>query len=156
MTADTLGPIASSRISSSNTVAAEMRDRTPPPAEVAMSKLPNGELESRVMAALWESGDWLTPAEVQRSVRHDAPLAYTTVMTVLARLWRKGVVAREQRGRAYAYRPFDTKDETAAKHMAELLRTTSDHGSALNHFVGSLESGDRKQLRKLLGLDPQQ
>jgi predicted transcriptional regulator len=54
-----------------------------------------------------------TVAEVLERVnaRHDPPLAYTTVMTVLSRLHEKGHVTRERRGRGYAYTPAFSEDE---------------------------------------------
>ena len=72
-------------------------------------KLPPA-LEMEVLKALWriEGG---TVSQVQEQMRNRKPLAYTTVMTMLDRLTRKGVVARVKRGRSYRYAPVMHKDE---------------------------------------------
>lgn len=58
---------------------------------------PMGALETRVLEELWGSGGALTPAQVQAAI--DGDLAYTTVMTILTRLWKKGQVTRSRSGR---------------------------------------------------------
>ena len=55
-----------------------------------------GELETLVMAVLWERGQWMTTSEVHDAVAADKPIAYTTVNTILTRLWRKGRLERLQ------------------------------------------------------------
>ena len=53
-----------------------------------------------MLAHLWGKGSPATPGEVQDAVGRD--LAYTTIMTILTRLWHKGLVERHRDGRAYA------------------------------------------------------
>ena len=60
-----------------------------------------GQLEREVLACLAAATDALTPSEVMADLGR--PLAYTTVMTTLARLHDKHAVTRSPRGRAYAY-----------------------------------------------------
>ena len=50
-----------------------------------------GELERQVMVLLWRAGEPLTVADVQGLLIRDRDLAYTTVMTVLDRLAKKGL-----------------------------------------------------------------
>ena len=50
-----------------------------------------GELEQQVMVLLWRAGEPLTVADVQELLARDRDLAYTTVMTVLERLAKKGL-----------------------------------------------------------------
>jgi len=77
-----------------------------------------GELEVRVLESLWRRGK---PASV-RAVREDFPeAAYTTLMTTLDRLYRKGVLDRERSGRAYLYRPRHTRAELEALLAANAL-----------------------------------
>ena len=109
-----------------------------------------GELEAAVMNLLWEHGDWQTPGDVHGRLEPTHPLAYTTVMTILVRLWRKGRLERYKTGRAYSYRPTLTRDEDAARRMGEVLGSLGDHAGALNRFVETLDAGDRAQLRRLL------
>ena len=55
------------------------------------------------MAYLWSTDCEASPAEVHQAVAPE--LAYTTIMTILTRLWEKGRLTRGQRGRAYTYEP---------------------------------------------------
>jgi predicted transcriptional regulator len=109
-----------------------------------------GELEAAVMDVLWDRGGWLTPGEVHETLSADRPLGYTTVMTILTRLWQKGRLERERDGRAYAYRPLLSREEHAATHMGKLLEATQDRPLALSRFVDALSPNDRAQLRRML------
>lgn len=115
-----------------------------------MAKLPTGELEAAVMDILWDSGGWRTPGEVHEVLSADRPLAYTTVMTILVRLWQKGRLERQRDGRAYAYRPLHSREEHTATRMSEILTAGGDRPAALARFIESLPAADRAQLRRLL------
>lgn len=114
-----------------------------------------GELEAQVMEVLWERGGWSTPGEVQTALASQRDLAYTTVMTVLVRLWRKGLLLRQRDGRAYAYCPVENREEWAARRMGELLQVAGNRSRALGHFLEALEPPERAQLRRLLKVDPE-
>jgi len=114
-----------------------------------MAKRSMGELERAVMDILWDSGGWLTPGEVHTLLR-DPSLAYTTVMTILVRLWRKARVERQRDGRAYAYHPVVTREQSAAARMEELLAEARDRAAVLSHFLDGMNPSDRAQLRRLL------
>jgi predicted transcriptional regulator len=103
-----------------------------------------------VMDVLWDRGGWSTPREVQDVLDGERPLAYTTVMTILVRLCRKGRLERERDGRAFAYRPLLSREEYAAGRMREVLTGAGDRPLALSHFVESLSQRDRVQLRRIL------
>lgn len=107
-----------------------------------------GELESEILTILWAADEALTPAEVLD--RLGSTVAYTTAMTVLSRLWQKGLADREQRGRAYAYGPKVTEAELAAQRMQATLARTHDREATLARFVGSLSKADESALRGLL------
>ena len=62
-------------------------------------------LELEAMKVLWTSDEELTVARVQEAMQRSRPLAYTTVLTLLERLYRRGQVSRRKQGRGYAYRP---------------------------------------------------
>ena len=113
-----------------------------------MARRPDGALERDVLTALWRAAAPLTPGEVRGQL--DGDLAYTTVMTVLARLFDKGLVDRSTRGRAFAYAPLVSESELVAKQMASALSSTRDHTGALGGFVGGLNKRDRAALRALL------
>ena len=108
----------------------------------------HGELERAVLNVLWDHGGWLTPAEVSELL--EADLAYTTVVTVLRRLFDKEVVGRQTDGRAHIYRPHLTRGEYTAAAMAEVLAAASDPATALNHFVETIGEDERRQLARLL------
>lgn len=109
---------------------------------------PMGALEGEVLERLWARGSEATPAQVRDDLGGD--LAYTTVMTILTRLWRKGLVERERRGRAYAYRPLMSESELAAKRMRATLEGVQDRSAALSRFVDTLNRKDERLLRRLL------
>ncbi len=69
-----------------------------------------GELEASVLATLWEAGELATP-EVFNRVGKPRGLAYTTILTVLQRLYRKGLVSRRGEGKAHVYSPALSRDQ---------------------------------------------
>lgn len=125
------------------------RQRAPDPRSVSGM----GELEARVMELLWERGGWSTPGEVQEALAPERELAYTTVMTVLVRLWQKGLLERHRDGRAYAYHPTESREEWAARRMGDLLTAAGNRSQALGHFLQALGDAERAQLRRLLKID---
>lgn len=109
---------------------------------------PAGMLEDEVLAALWRGGRPMSPAEVQAAL--GGVLAYTTVMTTLARLHRKGMATRTREGRGYVYFPsIDEASHTAAA-MNALLRRRHDHAAVLARFVSDLPPEDERLLLRLL------
>ena len=100
-----------------------------------------------MLAVLTSAGVALTPAEVRD--RLDGDLAYTTVMTVMARLADKDLLVRERSGRGYAYSSISDEAITA-RQMQKLLDTQSDRAAVLARFVGALQPGDEAVLAELL------
>jgi BlaI family transcriptional regulator, penicillinase repressor len=109
---------------------------------------PTGALEQEVLLQLWALGQPATPAEVLDALDDD--LAYTTVMTILTRLWQKRLVVRKRRGRAFAYEPAVSEAELTARRMHESLSASSDPKAALVTFVGSLSASEARALRTML------
>lgn len=101
------------------------------------------------MDALWSASGPLTAREVQQALA-DRALATTTVLTVLGRLERKGLVTRSKSGRAHRYRPTASREEHIAELMRDVLDGAPDRSAALASFLGSVPSGDRQTLRDLL------
>ncbi|MEV6633249.1 BlaI/MecI/CopY family transcriptional regulator [Actinoplanes sp. NPDC051470] len=99
--------------------------------------MPLGDLEREVMTQLWESAGPLSVRHVHERLR-GRDLAYTTVMTVLDRLAKKGVVTRERDGRAWLYAPAQTREQMTAGLMMDALADTPDKDAALAYFVGQL------------------
>jgi predicted transcriptional regulator len=110
-----------------------------------------GELESEVLAALWASEQPMTPGDVLRKV--GGSLAYTTVMTTLARLFEKGLVARRRSGRSYAYSPSVREADLAARRFRTMLDRGHDRVAVLQGLVGELSADEERALRALLNAD---
>lgn len=108
-----------------------------------------GALEAEVLEQLWGFGRPATPSDVLDGL--DSDLAYTTIMTILTRLWEKGLVTREREGRAFAYLPVFSEAELAAQRMQELLDAAHDRRGALTKFVETLSARDARSLRAMLG-----
>ena len=116
-----------------------------------MERLPRGELEAQVMDVLWNADTPMTPREVHAQVTTPKRrLAYTTVMTILVRLWNKGMLDREASGRGFAYSPVASRDAWSAQRMRELLESSGDPLLTLNHFVESMSTKEASQLRRSL------
>ena len=109
---------------------------------------PMGSLEADVLRYLWKLNDGATPGQVADAL--DIDVAYTTIMTVLTRLWRKGLVERERQGRAYAYRACVSEADYAARRMRDALDRAEDSKAVLSRFVDTLSTRDSKALRQVL------
>src|SRR5690242_20504849 len=85
-------------------------------------------LELMCLSALWtlEEGN---VSQVRQVVAQSRPLAYTTIMTVLERLVRKGKITRRKIGRAFVYSPQQSRDAMRRLALQELLDRFFD-GSA--------------------------
>lgn len=114
-----------------------------------------GPLEASCLRSLWASAP-ATVGEVLETVNadHDPALAYTTVMTVLSRLYEKGYVTRERHGRGYAYRPSYTEQELIDVLGArEVDRVVERYGEvAIAHFADALERADPQLLARVEAL----
>src|SRR3954451_12403779 len=97
-------------------------------------------LELLCLNALWSLQEG-NVKEVQRIVTETRPLAYTTIMTVLERLLRKGKLARRKVGRAFIYSPTTARDEMRKHAIRELLDSFFD--------------GSEEQLLQFLGKVPE-
>jgi len=102
------------------------------------------------MDVLWDADDWLAPGDVAELLADTHPVAYTTAMTILVRLWNKGMVERRAAGRAYAYHPVLTREEWAADRMHDLLDAAGNRSAALSHFVAALDAKQLGQLRRVV------
>jgi len=96
-------------------------------------------LELQCLKALWELGE-ANVKDVRRLLAENRDLAYTTVMTVLDRLERRGGVRRRKLGRSFLYTPMLSR---------ESLRRL-----ALKEFVDSFFDGSTDSLKNYLDEDP--
>jgi predicted transcriptional regulator len=113
-----------------------------------------GPLETRVLELLWDRCRAAT-------VRHILPafpeLAYTTLMTTLDRLYRKGVLIRRRRGRAFAYEPRCSREqllsEVLSGQVTDLLAASGASTAILStlvHCVGRQDSALLDELDALV------
>jgi predicted transcriptional regulator len=117
-----------------------------------------GSLESEVLLSLRELEE--APArEVRKTLeRRGIRVAYTTVATILSRLFEKGLVKRRREtcrgGERYVYRPADVEQ----KYLVNLLKgVVAMFGPAgvvhLNEEIAKLDPSQERELRRRLGLD---
>ena len=119
------------------------RKKTPPP--------PLHELEALVMEETWRQGQ-ATVRDVLTSLnRGTKKRAYTTVMTIMSRLHRKGLLSRTRQGKTDFYEPVMGREEYMnARAEAEVEALVDEFGDvALAHFAGQVEKLNPKQLRAL-------
>ncbi|MBG6184040.1 putative transcriptional regulator [Arthrobacter sp. CAN_A214] len=116
-----------------------------------------GDLERTVMELLWATPEALTANELRDAIA-EAPsgetgreLAVTTVLTVLSRLEKKGLVERERNSRPHRYKSVTSREAHTAELMHEVLVTAPDREAVLARFIGSVSETEAQTLRKLLG-----
>ena len=108
-----------------------------------------GPLEQRVLDALWTRN-------AEASVRDLQPeftdIAYTTLMTTLDRLHRKGVLDRTKRGKAFFYVPRLTRSQFESARAATAFRRALDQagGTALRPLLSFLVEAVGERDRELL------
>jgi predicted transcriptional regulator len=129
------------------------RKKQSSPAQPALPPL--HELEAEVMEEVWSRGE-ATVRTVMDALnkRTRKPRAYTTYMTIMARLHKKGVLERRREGKTDVYTPMLDRDEfMALRAQAEVDELVAQYGDvALSHFarqVASLDPARRRALQRL-------
>jgi BlaI family transcriptional regulator, penicillinase repressor len=87
-------------------------------------------LELACMNTLWPLGE-ATVRDIRDRLAERRPRAYTTIMTIMDRLARKGIVERRKSGRAYVYRAHLTASDARSQALAQLVD---------NFFAGSVDA----------------
>ncbi len=109
-----------------------------------------GTLETKVLELLWGQDSALT---VRHAHQAFPELAYTTLMTTLDRLYRKGVLVRRRRGRAFAYEPRCSRDELLGEvvsgHVTDLLTASGASTAILSTLVHAVGRRDAALLDEL-------
>jgi predicted transcriptional regulator len=106
-----------------------------------------GELESAIMDVIWDAERPYAVREVRERMDYPRPVAYTTVMTVMDILHRKGVLRRDKHGRAWRYWPSEAREEHDARLMAEVLRSGGNHVVTMRRFIESVSDEEMESLR---------
>ena len=110
-----------------------------------------GELEAVIMHRVWDHDGAVTVRDLFDELREARPIAYTTVMSTMDNLHRKGWLARERDGKAYRYTAVASREEYSARLMREALAEAGDTEAVLSHFVASMDGGQAEALRAALG-----
>ncbi|MGH3680926.1 MAG: BlaI/MecI/CopY family transcriptional regulator [Natronosporangium sp.] len=110
-----------------------------------------GPLEAAIMRCMWDLGRPASVRDLHDDFFADRHLAYTTVMTVMVALCRKGLLARSRHGRAYVYRPTCRREQYAAQLMTEALEQGGDQAEVLTQFLALVRPAERSLLLQVLG-----
>ena len=110
-----------------------------------------GALEREVMAIAWNTPE-ISVRDVCRQL--SANVAYTTAMTTMDRLYKKGLLSRQKVGRAFIYRAAATRDEMEHSVTTELVQSLLDNDGAqplpiLSSLVDAVSDCDRALLDDL-------
>ena len=108
-----------------------------------------GALELRVLEALWARG---AEASVRDVLEQFPNAAYTTVMTTMERLYRKGVLERRKDGRAFLYKTAEPREALESRLLARAIEPLLSGGSAqpiLSCFVEEVSRHDERLLDEL-------
>jgi predicted transcriptional regulator len=111
-----------------------------------------GELETVIMARLWASGGHGTVREVLEQLSGDREIAYTTVLSTMENLHRKGHLHREREGKAFRYHTVLSHAEHIAGLMRQALDDGGEHDTAavLTHFVGEMSPEELAGLKEVI------
>jgi predicted transcriptional regulator len=109
-----------------------------------------GPLETRLLELLWAEKYALTVRHLHMAL---PDLAYTTILTTLDRLYRKGLLLRHKHGRAYAYQPHFGRDkllsELISGHVTDLLGVSKESTVVLSTLVRAVGRTDTALLDEL-------
>lgn len=99
-----------------------------------------GPLETEVMETVWRLGE-TTVRDVHAELAQSRDLAYTTIMTTMARLASKGLLARDTSGLAHRYRPTVSREEYAESTVSSVVDwlVGSFPVPAMSYFVDVLD-----------------
>lgn len=108
-----------------------------------------GDLQGEIMAVLWRIGEG-TVDDVRNSQPARKRAAYTTVQTVMTRLFERGLLARERRGQAFVYRPKIDEASYVARAIARRLAEASPEArrDALVSLVGDLDASELDEVAR--------
>jgi predicted transcriptional regulator len=109
-----------------------------------------GGLESVIMHLVWDHGGPVTVRDLFDELRHERPIAYTTVMSTMDNLHRKGWLARAKDGKAYRYTATASREEYSARLMREALAGGGDTEAVLSHFVAQMGGEESEALRAVV------
>lgn len=109
-----------------------------------------GELESAVMECVWRAEDATTVRGVLERLQQRRDIAYTTVMTTMDNLHRKGWLDREKRGKAFYYWATLSREDYGARLMHEALEDAENPDVVLSRFLERMSGEESARLRQVV------
>jgi predicted transcriptional regulator len=109
-----------------------------------------GDLEAVIMDRVWDRDGPVTVRELLDELLKERDIAYTTVMSTMDNLHRKGWLARVKDGKAYRYTATASREEYSARLMQEALAGGGDAEIVLSHFVAQMDGQESEVLRSVL------
>ena len=109
-----------------------------------------GDLEAVIMDRVWEHAEPVTVRELHSELSAGRVIAYTTVMSTMDNLHRKGWLNRVKEGKAYRYSPSASRAEYSARLMREALADGGDTEMVLSHFLAQIDGEESEALRSAL------
>ena len=102
------------------------------------------------MDVVWAADRPVTGREVVDELARSRPIAYTTVVTVLQRLVRKGILVKGRAGRVYTFSAAQSREAYTARLLASVLGEVEDRAAVLLRFMDQLPPAEAKRLRAAL------
>lgn len=115
-----------------------------------------GQLQQEVMDEVWDLGQ-ATVAEVHNRIAKRRKIAYTTVLTTMRNLEKRGMLTHRQRGKAFLYRPTMEREQYAAGTVKEFVGRVfgGKPEELLCHLLGAdkIDRDDLARLREMVDED---
>src|ERR1700745_1021449 len=99
------------------------------------------------MHMVWDHNGPVTVRDLFEALRQERAIAYTTVMSTMDNLHRKGWLARDREGKASRYTATASREEYSARLMREALADGGDTEAVLSHFVAQIRGPESQALR---------
>ncbi|MBF6237393.1 BlaI/MecI/CopY family transcriptional regulator [Nocardia otitidiscaviarum] len=109
-----------------------------------------GDLEAVVMDRVWARTERTSVREVYDELTAVRDIAYTTVMSTMDNLYRKGWLDRERVGKAYHYWATLSREQYSARLMRDALGAGGRSELVLAHFVEQMSPEESEGLRAAL------
>ena len=109
-----------------------------------------GDLETVIMHMVWDHDGPVTVRDLFDELRQERVIAYTTVMSTMDNLHRKGWLDRAKEGKAYHYTATASREEYSARLMREALAGGGDAEVVLSHFVAEMDGTESEVLRTVV------
>ncbi|MDD3926426.1 MAG: BlaI/MecI/CopY family transcriptional regulator [bacterium] len=108
-----------------------------------------GDLETEIMDIVWSSGA-CSVRDVYENIRLRRKIAYTTVMTIMSRLAKKGLLKQTRRDAAYIYAPVMSREQFASGFVGQVVEDLmSDFSTPLLSHIIEQAADDPEKLQEL-------